>query len=219
MSLTQALLDVLVRYGYLGIFVFTFLETSLLFPLLPSELVVPAIAGAAVGSATGAVAFAAAGAAGGTVGGVFAYRVFGARGATAAERYGDYVRVSQADIDRGRRLFTRWGEHSVLWGRLLPFFRSVVSVPAGFAQMNRPRFAVYTAAGTFAFDLAVAGLVLYGRRQAERVGARRLAARTVALVTEFAAARPAIAAVVGGVVVFAAAVAVGFGVSRWAPAN
>nr|WP_231751701.1 hypothetical protein [Halogeometricum sp. CBA1124] len=52
MSLTQPLLDALVRYGYLGIFVFTFLETSLLFPLLPSELVVPAIAGVAVGSAT-----------------------------------------------------------------------------------------------------------------------------------------------------------------------
>ncbi|SFR74145.1 membrane protein DedA, SNARE-associated domain [Halogeometricum rufum] len=219
MSLTQPLLDALVRYGYLGIFVFTFLETSLLFPLLPSELVVPAIAGVAVGSATGAVAFAAAGAAGGTVGGLFAYRVFGARGATAAERYGDSVRVSQDDIDRGRRLFSRWGEHSVLWGRLLPFFRSAVSIPAGFAQMSLAKFAVYTAAGTFAFDIAVAGLVLYGRRQVERVGARHLATRLVALLNEFVAARPAVAAVVGAAAVFLAAVAVGLGVSRWAPAN
>lgn len=206
MNLTQTALELLVRYGYLGIFLFTFLETSLLFPLLPSELVVPAIAGVVVGSVPGLVLFAAVGAAGGTAGGLFAYRAFGRKGATAAEAYGDYLRISQSDIDRGQRLFNRWGDHSVLWGRFLPFFRSVVSVPAGFARMDVARFSVYTAVGTFLFDLAVGALVLYGRRQVERVGFRRVAGRGIELAAEFVAARPV------GTAVVALVVAVGLGV-------
>lgn len=209
MSLTQTALELLVRYGYLGVFVFTFLETSLLFPFLPSELVVPAIAGAVVGSASGLVVFAATGAAGGTVGGLFAYHAFGRKGASATESYGDYVRVSQTDVDRGRRLFNRWGAHAVLWGRFLPFVRSAVSVPAGFARMDVPRFAAYTAVGTFLFDLAVGGLVLYGRRRAERVGFSDVVARTVEVATEFVAVRPAAAVAVVTVV------AVGLGLRRW----
>lgn len=201
MSLTQPVFDVLVRYGYLGIFAFTFLETSMLFPLLPSEVVVPAIAGVVVGSASGVVLFAAAGAAGGTVGGLVAYRAFGETGAAAAESYGDYVRVSQSDVERGRRLFERWGEHAVLWGRLLPFFRSVVSIPAGFAEMDVRRFAVYTAIGTFLFDLAVAGVVLWGRRQVEHLGIRAVAGEILAA----AAARPVVTAVVTAACVAVAA--------------
>lgn len=195
MSLTQTALDVLVRYGYFGIFVFTFLETSLLFPLLPSELVVPALAAVVVGSASGVVGFALVGAAGGSAGGLFAYHVFGAKGSVAAERYGQYVRVSQADIDRSRRLFTRWGRHSVFWGRFFPFFRSAVSIPAGFARMNRARFLCYTAAGTFLFDAAVAAVVLYGGRRVERLGFGHLFARGVSFATEFAASRPVLAGV------------------------
>ena len=210
MSLTQTVLDLLVRYGYLGIFVFTFLETSMLFPFLPSEVAVPALAGVIVGSPSTAALFALAGAAGGTLGGLFAYYAFGTKGSAAAEAYGGRINVSQEEIDRGRRLFNRWGQHSVLWGRFLPFVRSVVSIPAGFAEMNAVRFSVYTAVGTFLFDLAVAGLVLYGKRQVERLGFRQVASRLLGFAVEYARTNPVVAAVVAAVLV----VAIGWGVRR-----
>jgi membrane protein DedA with SNARE-associated domain len=40
-GITAAVLDLLARYGYLSLFVFLFLETSMLFPLVPSEVAVP----------------------------------------------------------------------------------------------------------------------------------------------------------------------------------
>ena len=215
MSISQTILELLVRYGYIGIFVFTFLETSMLFPFLPSEVAVPAIAAVAVASTQGAVVFALAGAAGGTIGGLFAYRAFGTKGASAAEAYGGRLNVSQTEIDRGQRLFNRWGKHSVLWGRFLPFVRSVVSVPAGFAGMNVLRFTVYTAVGTFLFNLAVAALLLYGKRQFDRLGFRHVAGELLRLGSAYAASNPAVAALVAAILVLA----VGWGVRRMASAD
>ncbi|ELZ31656.1 hypothetical protein C474_08032 [Halogeometricum pallidum JCM 14848] len=212
MSITQTLLELLVRYGYIGIFVFTFLETSMLFPFLPSEVAVPAIAAVAVSSMQGVLAFGLAGALGGTLGGLFAYRAFGTEGASAAEAYGGRINVSQAEIDRGRRLFNRWGQHSVFWGRFLPFVRSVVSVPAGFAGMNVVRFTVYTAVGTFLFNLAVAALLLYGKRQFDRLGFRHVATELLRIGGAYAASNPVAATLVAAIVV----VAVGWGVRRMA---
>ena len=49
-ELVRALLAFIEQYGYLGVFVFMFLETSLLFPFLPSEVVVPVAAALLVGA-------------------------------------------------------------------------------------------------------------------------------------------------------------------------
>lgn len=165
MTLTQTVLDLLTQYGYLGLFVFMFLETSMVFPFLPSELVVPFAAGLLVTSIPTLVAFALVAAAGATIGSLFAYHVFGTAGTTVAERYGEYVHVSQDDIDRSRRWFRRWGESSVLWGRLFPVLRSIISIPAGFTEMNRDRFTAYSFIGAFLFDVGVGMVVYYGKDQ------------------------------------------------------
>lgn len=160
-GLTQTALDFIAQYGYLALFVFAFLETSMVFPFLPSELVLPVAAGLLVDSPVTLGAFALVVAAGTTVGSLFAYVVFDTAGVRAADRYGQYVRVSQTDVDRSRRWFRRWGEGSVFWGRLLPVLRSVISIPAGFAGMNRAKFAAYSAGGSLLFSLGVGALVYY----------------------------------------------------------
>ncbi|MFH5801088.1 DedA family protein [Haladaptatus sp. CMAA 1911] len=142
-----------------------FLETSMVFPFLPSELVVPFAAGLLVTSGPTLVAFALVAATGATIGSLFAYHVFGTAGATVAERYGEYVHVSQDEIDRSRRWFRRWGESSVLWGRLLPVLRSIISIPAGFTEMNRSRFTAYSFIGAFLFNVGVGLVVYYGKEQ------------------------------------------------------
>lgn len=59
-----------------------------------------------------------------------------------------FVLFSQSDLERGERFFDGHGGKVVLIGRFLPFIRSVVSVPAGFARMPLVPFTCLTALGS-----------------------------------------------------------------------
>jgi membrane protein DedA with SNARE-associated domain len=111
------------------------------------------------------VLFVASGTAGATLGSYFLYWLFATLGFRALERYGRYVRVSEGRIRRGQDLFRRYGESSVLWGRLLPVLRSLVSIPAGLAAMDARKFVGYSALGSLVFTAAVGALVSYGVRE------------------------------------------------------
>lgn len=152
----------LVRYGYLAVCCFTFLESSLLFPLLPSEVVLPLAAVLLVSDPLSLALFAVATTAGVAVGSVVAYYLFGRGGEEVVERYGPLIRVSDREIRWSKRAFRRYGEWSVFWGRMLPVLRSVASVPAGFAGMEIKRFTAYSAGGALLFNLAVGALALGG---------------------------------------------------------
>ncbi|ESP88502.1 DedA family protein [Candidatus Halobonum tyrrellensis] len=152
----------LVQYGYLAVCCFTFLESSLLFPLLPSEVVLPFAAVLLVGDPISLALFVVATTAGVVVGSVVAYYVFGRGGEEVVERCGPLVRVSDRERRWAKATFRRYGEWSVFWGRLLPFLRSVVSIPAGFAGMGLARFTAYSAGGGLLFNLAVGALAFGG---------------------------------------------------------
>jgi membrane protein DedA with SNARE-associated domain len=161
-NLGRTALRLVADYGYLAVAVFTFLESSLLFPLLPSEVVVPGAAALLVrGPATFGL-FVASVTVGTTAGSLFAFHVFGERGRSALASHGGWLRISEDRLERGRRWFRRWGESSVLWGRLLPVLRSVVSIPAGLAGMARWKFTLYSAVGAGAFGGSVAVLMTTG---------------------------------------------------------
>ena len=49
--------------------------------------------------------------------------------------------------------FDRHGEGTVFFGRLLPGIRTFISLPAGAARMNIPRFIVYTFAGSLIWSI------------------------------------------------------------------
>ncbi|EMA41361.1 hypothetical protein C448_12366 [Halococcus morrhuae DSM 1307] len=153
----------LAQYGFLALFVFAFLETSLLFPFVPSELVVPVAAALLVTGPASFLAFVLALTVGATVGSLFLYFVFDTAHQPVIDRYGGFVSVSADDVERASGWFRRWGESSVFWGRLLPVLRSIISIPAGIAGMGVGRFAIYSAGGSGLFAAAVAGLVLTGR--------------------------------------------------------
>ncbi|WP_408957018.1 DedA family protein [Natrinema sp. 74] len=152
-------------YGPLALLLFVFLETSMLFPFFPSEVVVPAAAALLISDPLSFVVFVAAATVGGTVGAFVPYYAFRGPGSRGLGRLRDRINVSEDTIDRGRRWFHRWGASSVFWGRFLPALRSVVSIPAALAGMTRLRFGVYTAAGTVLFYAAVGALVYYGRQR------------------------------------------------------
>jgi len=150
--------------GYPGLGIVMFLEN--IFPPLPSEVVLP-LAGSLtltgrftliwvtvvgmVGSVAGAVVFYGLG------------RVFSeGRLRALIGRYGRWLFLSVEDFDLAEAWFNRYGEYVIFFGRMVPIVRSLISVPAGLAAMNLPRFFFYTALGTalWSFVLAFLGRLL-----------------------------------------------------------
>ncbi|HET6599353.1 MAG TPA: DedA family protein, partial [Burkholderiaceae bacterium] len=50
-----------------------------------------------------------------------------------ADRHGRWLTVSRDDIDKAERWFRRRGALVLVFGRLLPGVRTLISVPAGFS--------------------------------------------------------------------------------------
>lgn len=57
-------------------------------------------------------------------------------GRALVERFSRWLRVDFRHIDRAETMFTRWGVGLVMFGRILPGVRTLVSVPAGMTRMN-----------------------------------------------------------------------------------
>ncbi|MFC4987309.1 DedA family protein [Saliphagus infecundisoli] len=165
MDLTEATLHFIRLYGPLILVIFTFLEMSMLFPFLPSEVVVPGAAAILITDATSFLVFILAAGVGGTVGAFVPYYVFHATRSGGVGWIKDRITVSEENTNRGREWFQEWGQSSVLWGRFLPVLRSVISIPAGLARMRSMRFGVFTAIGTVGFYAATGALVYFGRQQ------------------------------------------------------
>lgn len=75
------------------------------------------------------------------------------------ERHGAKLHIGPAQIGRADRWFRRYGQSVVLFGRLVPFVRAFVSLPAGVARMPFVRFTVLSLIGAtpWVIGLAVAG--------------------------------------------------------------
>ncbi len=97
-----------------------------------------------------------AGIAGSMVGSWIAYAVGRGGRLELLERHGRWVHIGPDQIVRADRWFSRYGDGTVLFGRLVPFVRAFVSLPAGVAKMPVPRFSVLSLIGTTPWVLALA---------------------------------------------------------------
>ncbi len=80
-------------------------------------------------------------------------------------RYGKFFLVFEYELDEALTTFRRHGESVVFFSRLLPVIRTFISLPAGIASMNFPKFSFYTFLGSFFWSLLLAFLGLrLGRR-------------------------------------------------------
>jgi membrane protein DedA with SNARE-associated domain len=82
----------------------------------------------------------------------FGYGFSKARVELLIERFGKYVGISSNDLAKTFTWFDRYGTFVVFFGRLLPVIRSLVSIPAGLAQMALPKFLALTAAGSLIWN-------------------------------------------------------------------
>jgi membrane protein DedA with SNARE-associated domain len=60
--------------------------------------------------------------------------------------------VQTADLERAEAWFGRHGAKAVFLGRMVPIFRSLISVPAGLERMSLPLFLVLTALGSMIWN-------------------------------------------------------------------
>ncbi|MBH0205680.1 MAG: DedA family protein [Nitrospira sp.] len=88
-----------------------------------------------------------AGAVGNVIGSIVAYYAGVWGGRPFVERYGPYFLVSHHDLDIADRWFLKYGEAAVFFSRMLPVVRTFISLPAGIARMNFPRFVLLTFVG------------------------------------------------------------------------
>ena len=69
-------------------------------------------------------------------------------------RFGKYIGVRTKDFDKAVSWFERYGVPIVLFGRLIPVVRSLVSIPAGLTRMNPVKFFAFTALGSLVWNSA-----------------------------------------------------------------
>ena len=153
--------------GYLGI-VFLMAIESACIPL-PSEIIMP-FAGYLVSiGELNLIGVATAGALGCNVGSTVAYYVAAKGGRAVLDRWGKYVLISRAELERTERFFARYGSATVFFGRLLPVVRTFIAFPAGLARMPMRQFQIYTFLGSWpwCFALAYAGYLLGARWESD----------------------------------------------------
>lgn len=124
-----------------------------LFPPLPSEVILP-MAGFAAGRGSFSVVEALAWTTAGSV--VGALLLYGLGALLGLDRLRSIAAKAPLlrpdDIDRTVAWFERHGGKAVFFGRMIPIFRSLVSIPAGVTRMPLRRFLVLTAAGSLVWN-------------------------------------------------------------------
>lgn len=160
-DVAQWITDAVYGFGYVGVFVLTFLG-NLHLPV-PTQLTLP-LSGYLVweGRFSFGPVMAASTAAAVAVSFVFYYL-----GACVSEeglrrfvgRYGRFVFVRESDLDKAGREFERHGGKAILVGHLVPGIGAFISIPAGIKRMPiRWRFLFYTVLGSVLYNVAHVGL-------------------------------------------------------------
>ncbi|GAA4238002.1 DedA family protein [Actinomadura meridiana] len=126
-----------------------------LFPPLPSEVILPL---AGFTAAQGRMSLAAAlvfTTLGSVVGALALYGIGALIGRDRIRRLvARLPLVKLSDLDRTEAWFARHGAKAVFFGRMIPIFRSLISVPAGLERMRMTTFLLYTTLGSLLWNTA-----------------------------------------------------------------
>ena len=159
-SFVSWVVDTVDSWGYFGIFVSMFLESSF-FPF-PSEVVmIPAGYLTFQGKMNLFMAIFS-GVAGSLSGALFNYFLAAKYGRPFLLRYGKYFFLKPESLQKLELFFAKHGDISTFNGRLIPGIRQYISMPAGLAGMHLGKFSLYTVlgAGIWVSILALLGYYL-----------------------------------------------------------
>jgi membrane protein DedA with SNARE-associated domain len=147
--------DFIDSIGLVGVALLVALEN--VFPPIPSELVLLLTGFNVSESRFGFVGAVVAATVGSVIGAYFLYGIGRLLNEERLERFlatvGKFVGLKRKDVHKGFTWFERHGTAVVLFGRLIPVVRSVVSIPAGAEKMPLLKFTLLTAAGSLVWNI------------------------------------------------------------------
>ena len=92
---------------------------------------------------------------GSSIGSTVIYLIALKLGRTALLKYLKYVKVSEKKLSKVECWFQKYVDKAVLFGRMVPVFREMISIPAGLLKMKFPKFLAYTILGSCGWSIAL----------------------------------------------------------------
>jgi membrane protein DedA with SNARE-associated domain len=164
--------DVIEQLGYVGVALLVVAEN--VFPPIPSEIVLPFAGFVAQRGSESVVIMILAATVGSVGGALIMYWIAAVIGDERlhafTRRFGKWVQIREADLNRAEEWFDRHATSAVLLGRCVPLIRSVVSIPAGFRRMKLVPYIAYTFAGSLVWNILLIGAGALLGDNWERVG-------------------------------------------------
>lgn len=160
-AMQELMIHIMDTYGYLGVCFLIAVEN--LFPPIPSEVILTF--GGFMTTYTrltvfGVVVFSTLGS---TIGALILYQVGLMLTPQKLEHLADKKMVrllgfEKEDVEKTLCWFERHGKKAILFGRCVPIIRSLVSIPAGMAEISIPLFLVYTVIGSTLWNILLVSL-------------------------------------------------------------
>ncbi len=152
--------SLLAEYLYAGVFIAALIETII--PPIPTMAVFPTagfLASQNNFELYQVILLGIIGGLGASIGSTVIYLIALKLGRVALLRYLRYVKVSEKKLTRVEKWFQKYGEKAVLFGRMIPVFREMISIPAGLFKMKFAKFLTYTILGSCGWSMT---LILVG---------------------------------------------------------
>jgi len=154
------LTTLLAEYLYAGVFIAAIVETII--PPIPTMAVFPTagfLASQNNFELYQVILLGIIGGLGASIGSTVIYLIALKLGRVVLLKYLRYVRVSEKKLTRVENWFQKYGDKAVLFGRMIPVFREMVSIPAGLLKMKFAKFLAYTILGSCGWSIT---LILVG---------------------------------------------------------
>ena len=155
-SIIEFVTMLITDYLYVGVFLAALIETII--PPIPTMAVFPTAGFIAAQNGLGLPELFLLGILGGlgaSIGSTVIYLIALKLGRTALLKYLKYVKVSEKKLTRVEQWFQKYGDKAVLFGRMIPVFREMVSIPAGLLKMKLPKFLAYTVLGSCGWSITL----------------------------------------------------------------
>ena len=148
------IINLIDQYGYWGVFFLIALEN--IFPPIPSEVILTFGGFMTHGTSLSVIGVIIVSTAGSVIGALVLYGLGllldVERLERLIDRFGKFLRLTKEDIHKADAWFDRYGIWTVLFCRLVPLVRSLISIPAGMANMNFGLFLLFTTIGTLIWN-------------------------------------------------------------------
>ena len=155
-SLIEFVTMLITDYIYVGVFLAALIETII--PPIPTMAVFPTAGFIASQNGLGLpelILLGILGGLGASIGSTVIYLIALKLGRNALLKYLKYVKVSEKKLVKVEDWVQKYGDKAVLFGRMIPVFREMISLPAGLLKMKLPKFLAYTILGSCGWSMTL----------------------------------------------------------------